>query len=296
MRSRRHGCSGCFVDGKIYVLGGDYLNRESRLGGALESNVVVIGETIDVDHLWRATAKKGGGWQPWIVARNSITTHLQEAAFCPVTAISGRIVVLIDGLPCVFFPRFPDWGWCQAEASIESLRLQQGLSAASFGADCMVVMDGRDGSGGSHSSDVFAFMFAVRGAKYISSIEKLKDLNESQIVKVLGLLLTGAWARLGRVSDNGHMGGSLVCVEDSLFVSGGYSDSMQGALRRQGTFSKEVFKWNGTLSTIRKTLENMCFIGVAPLDNSFTRLVGLEISTAMHAHRTIAIPFNAARQ
>jgi len=33
----------------------------------------------------------------------------------------------------------------------------------------------------------------VRGAKYISSIEKLKDLNESQTVTVLGPAWKGIW-------------------------------------------------------------------------------------------------------
>lgn len=93
----------------------------------------------------------------------------------------------------------------------------------------------------------------------------------------------GRWTLLGPTGESSRIGCGLAVVHDRLYVSGGV-DEVTG-------FDNSVARWDGTMSDL-VAAERCSDWGVALLDctRAWTRVDGLELPIAMHAHSALTVP------
>ena len=259
----RHGCKGAYLDGKVYVVGGDYctnspekclccvLDLQTRTWSNLQAN-----------------------------APSALSS--QHVAFCPVGAIDGRVVFFHACLIFAYNPFFPDHGWVCLNSRIKHSTPQPLLGRNA----CEGVEWGRhfvisSGRGGSEKCEVMAFSF-LNGPR---PSYDLQDVDPNVWAR-------GVWADLGPTGPTGRVGCGLAVVQNRLYVSGGVDEGDDSG----HAFDGSVAKWSGTLEDLPKTegedaardaIEQV----VTNCRRPWHKVEELHLPTAMHAHSAITIPW-----
>ena len=273
MPHERHGCSGAYLNGKVYVIGGDYVlgihpdsKRKLCCVFDLESR---IWSNLDVDE--SIITSTGNG----------------QVAFSPLGAIDGRLVLLHDGWLLAFNPLMPEVGWqrCVQHGGDED---HQGILGRFA---CAGVTWGRHfvvstGRGGSPTCQVLAFSFTHPP----SITTKCKD---GAVTTPHPGWTRGQWVSLGATGSGGRVGCALAVVHNRLYVTGGV-DEPRTSSNGNCTFDGSVVRWTGTLADLdadEPDIEELRS-NVEETSRLPWRVVeGLELPTPMHAHHAITIPW-----
>lgn len=270
----RHGCGGALLDGKVYIIGGDYTVADGDPSKALVTVYDLstgVWENLDM---------------PIPEALRSL--HL---AFVPVNAIGGRLVMLVQGVPLVYNPLCHAAGfiaceWADAPDSAATMHPNLGLGTMAMASvawgEHLIVASGR---GGSEACQVASLRFThARSAEILVP----RAITSGTLDTTAPSWALCRWGSLGTASDTGRIGGGLVVIHDRLYISGGVDEGTSGR------FDGSVARWDGQYSDLPwpGELETPSDRGVFETKTTrWQKLDGLELPTAMHAHHAIAIPW-----
>ena len=136
MPCARHGCGGARIGNQVYVLGGGYCDREGTMCSVLDLatrqwSALPSAELTD-EQISRVMRQVDRGTTAAEYSR--MESALREpAAFVPVGAGRGRLVMLLGGLPLALLPSAqpadPEAGWHLAAPSTSTAELGLGLNA-----------------------------------------------------------------------------------------------------------------------------------------------------------------------
>lgn len=255
MPCERHGCGGAHIDGRVYVFGGEYVARGV---GASQCAVLDL-----ASRRWSALAAE--------LPREAFGSR-GAAAFMPVGAVWGRLLVLLEGALWAFNTRRPQDGWVQTAAP--PAELGRSSQACVEWGDHLVVSQGR---GSSHV-----------GGCYVAAFGFLGPPDGADGAPVWH---RGEWARLGDVGSSERVGADMSVVHDRLYISGGAVDN--GA---RGGFDGTVCCWAGSRADLPQPLppgeagDDGAPRGVRDCQRPWRVRPDLQMPTAMHAHSAITIP------
>ncbi|KAL3920294.1 MAG: hypothetical protein SGPRY_005304 [Prymnesium sp.] len=132
----RHGCGGAHIDGKVYIVGGEYAEQRPGVPRTFCS-------VFDLKRREWSTLSAS------LQATTRINQAIQQSklAFVPVGAVWGRLVVLVEGSPIAFNPKKPAGGWrlCVPTQTSQLLSLGESAMASVEWGDRLVVATGRGG-------------------------------------------------------------------------------------------------------------------------------------------------------
>ena len=328
MPCARHGCGGARLGDKLYVVGGGYAapNREGTLVSRLDL-VTLRWSAVEEAELREGTfaALLQRGLPVESVQRLSRRPWGSALAFVPVGGISGRLVILAGGMPLAFNPARPAAGWlpCTDFASTASLRLGASAQACVEWADHLVVSTGRlddEAIAEAQHPD------AVRGCNVAAfSFLHPPTAREAGEGEEGGPLrppwAEGVWTMLGTTGPTGRVGAGLTVVQDRLYISGGVDEGRGGS-----GFDGSVAQWCGTraeldaaargagsggggdagggaggaLAAVDAAAANWALDAIDGGGDSarvrdctrpWVTVEGLQMTTAMHAHAAIAVPW-----
>ena len=180
MPCRRHGCGGACIDGKVYIVGGEYVSAQGP--GKAACSVLDLGtgswSTLDaplpssgpLPAAARPAAPSGPvhlmppdlqGQQAWSLADDSSPfLHSGWNTFIPVGAVAGRLVIVVGGwLVLAYNPAQPEDGWCQSvrAAADECVEIGTSSQESVEWSGHLVVASGRGPR--SAACAIFAFSF-----------------------------------------------------------------------------------------------------------------------------------------
>ena len=263
----RHGCKGAYLDGKVYVVGGDYAayDHEQRAFCCV------------FDLLTRRWSNLRAPLEP------RFRTELQRVAFCPVGAIDGRLVLYHAGKIFALNPQQPEIGWLVCgndnDPNMEPVLGNHACEGTAWGRHFIV----STGRGGSERCHVGAFSFIYPPTATVAA--------------PVPQWTVGQWSDLGETGPTGRVGCGLAVVHNRIYVSGGVNESLSSG----GAFDGSVACWTGTLNDL-PTAPSAAELAdeqaisrlrtqVVNCKRPWQRLEGLDLPVAMHAHHAITIPW-----
>jgi hypothetical protein len=253
MPCARHGCGGAHIDGKVYVLGGEYAGTRGSAPpapGSLEDHCVVL----DVTALQNGQ-EAGTGWTP-LGARlppAALEPH-GLVAFVPVAACWGRLVLVANRVVWAFNTKLDAGTWHAAKtlssgggAAIDEHPADLGSSAHGCveWRQHIIVSSGRgsgtlDAHGPSPPCHVYAFTFLLPPDTEQGRTPAVPaDGDESRMPP----WSVGAWTHLGMVCKTNRVGADLAVVQGRLYISGGVHEERAG-------FDSSVARWDGKYSDL----------------------------------------------
>lgn len=329
MPCRRHGCGGAYLDGKVYVVGGDYVAPAGLPGKALISVLdLKTSSWSSLDPVWDASFRRLTGQS----AGGEDADDAEDAfgrsppiAFVPVGAVDGRLVILVEGLALAFNPRFAEHGWRLCTPEAEALAISASLDLGTSACACcawgrhLVVSAGRNGR-----SD----------ACHVAALSFLHPPTDAESWAM------ASWSRLGPTGVTGRVGCGICVLQNRLYISGGVHegrpppDAPVHVARNHG-FDETVVRWSGTLDELDAPPPDYAIELESPADGTregagegagavdrdasvaeaaqgrswrriddrwiercrcegrqpWETVEGLALPTAMHAHHAIAIPW-----
>ena len=270
MPCARHGCGGAHVDGRVYVFGGEYVARGV---GASQCAVLDL-----ASRRWSALAAE--------LPRDAFGPR-GAAAFMPVGAVWGRLLVLLEGALWAFNTRRPQDGWMQAAAP--PAELGSSSQACVEWGDHLVVSQGR---GSSYTAGCYVAAFGFLGPPDGAVDGGAGAGGGGGGGGGAPAWHRGEWARLGDVGSSGRVGADMSVVHDRLYISGGAVDNGH----RHG-FDATVCCWAGSRADLSRPLppgeadDARAEDGVVRDRQRPWRVCrDLQMPVAMHAHSAITIP------
>ena len=240
MPGPRHGCGGAHIDGRVYVMGGNYVDRR---GGEMCV-------WLDVGS-WVRGAAAPVGWQRLgaSLPARGLEPH-GHIAFVPVAAVGGRLVVITNRIAWAFNPALEDdtpsaapserrkrWRAVRTPGSSGPARSRgrcdrcpAELGASAHGCvewgQHMIVSSGR-GAGDLYAHEVsppchvYAFRFLWPAEPADGATPAAAPWPHPTQVRCAAPWAVGEWTRLGKVCDTNRVGADLVVVHGRLYISGG---------------------------------------------------------------------------
>ena len=258
MPCRRHGCGGAYLDGKVYILGGNYVERDHALISVLNL----------ATREWTALS-------PAMDAQLA-SEDAAPIAFVPVGGIDGRLVMLVEGHALAFNPQRPEQGWCvcipeaaanpAARDEMRTVDLGTSACASVCWGHHLIVSAGRNADSYACHVGAFSFLYPASSSQW----------------------MMGCWADLGAAGPTGRVGAGLAVVHDRLYISGGVDESPGGG------FDGTVAVWGGRytdLANLECPQDSTNANHRRDCKRPWRVVEGLELPTAMHAHEAIAIPW-----
>ena len=313
MPHARHGSGGARLGDAVFIVGGGYaaVNHDGTLVSRLDLTTLNW-SAVEEAELRESTfeALRQRGMPGFAVERLSQRPWGSTLAFVPVGGISGRLVILAGGMPLAFNPAHPEAGWlpCADVASTARLLLGASAQACVQWGDHLVVSTGRrDGTGpgtGPPGCDVAAFSFLHPPTALKAGAGEEVAGEGGEVDPLRPLWAEGVWTMLGTTGPTGRVGAGLTVVQDRLYISGGVDEGRGGS-----GFDGSVAQWCGTReeldaaaasdhSWVGDSIHN--WVGdwsggdnarVRECTRPWVTVEGLQMTTAMHAHAAIAVPW-----
>ena len=302
MPHARHGSGGARLGGAVFIVGGGYaaVNHDGTLVSRLDLTTLnwsAVEEAELRESTFEALRQRG-------MPHHSVgSLGVRSLAFVPVGGISGRLVILAGGMPLAFNPAHPEAGWlpCADVASTARLRLGASAQACVEWGDHLVVSTGRRGGTGCDAA-AFSFLHPPTAIKAGGGEEVVGEGEEGDPLRPLWA--EGVWTMLGTTGPTGRVGAGLTVVQDRLYISGGVDEGRGGS-----GFDGSVAQWCGTReeldaaaasdhSWVGDSIHN--WVGdwsggdsarVRDCTRPWVTVTGLQMTTAMHAHAAIAVPW-----
>ena len=313
MPHARHGSGGARLGDAVFIVGGGYaaVNHDGTLVSRLDLTTLNW-SAVEEAELRESTfeALRQRGMPGFAVERLSQRPWGSTLAFVPVGGISGRLVILAGGMPLAFNPAHPEAGWlpCADVAGTARLCLGSSAQACVQWGDHLVVSTGRrDGTGpgtGPPGCDVAAFSFLHPPTALKAGAGEEVAGEGGEVDPLRPLWAEGVWTMLGTMGPTGRVGAGLTVVQDRLYISGGVDEGRGGS-----GFDGSVAQWCGTReeldaaaasdhSWVGDSIHN--WVGdwsggdsarVRECTRPWVTVEGLQMTTAMHAHAAIAVPW-----
>ena len=275
----RHGCSGAHLDGKVYIVGGDYV----ALGHSQRALCCVFDLST---RTW--TNLPGTEWSHLRQLHPLLSS--QHVGFCPAGAIEGRVVLYHAGRIFAFNPQQAEMGWVCCYRSggydVHAILGENACEGVEWGRH-FVVSAGR---GGSPACDVMAFSFLHPPSA--PAIAESQPAGTA-ILEPMPTWALGRWAKLGATGPTGRVGCGLAVVHDRLYVSGGVNERGPNG----GRFDGSVAYWDGSYDLLPRAFQTVAEVDptiredCVDLSRPWVKVEGLELPVAMHAHCAITIPW-----
>lgn len=189
MATRRHGATACKLNGKVYVMGGMYVD---------ERPVPVQEKFCDVLDL---------GTGDWTSLPLSAYRHLpmdedilDNSAFFGAAAVSGRIVARMGDVTLAYNPSMPEDGWRAVVADSADVKVGGSSCCTSWGCE-LIVASGRP----------------TPFARQVAAFRFHKSASDP-------LWYHGAWRQLPEL-QYARVGGAMAVMDGLLYITGGVCES-----------------------------------------------------------------------